>query len=316
MKRIFTILLISFTLSSCSQDLKDDFPTEIKTEKTGEHKRVEGTKVFAKIPNDFEFIENLSRYQKAENLYIQFIESNASNFYQAKPNFSREVIESKGAKIDILKDVKLNDLDAVFGDGPSKKPNERKTLLIFGDNEFVVIAAGVYPENNIEGRNELLEIFKNLVYKKNFKLDPFELANFEFDQSITDFKYANTISNMFTFTEDGNPEKVGEFSTSINIASMPKMSNKKSKEFIMSIIQNAKNSGNEIKSTETKTTKIGDYPATILETEMEVENKTGVMYVALLNGNESSVLFMGTAFDRKSELLEKYKETVKTIKIK
>ena len=62
---------------------------------------------------------------------------------------------------------------------------------------------------------------------------------------------------------------------------MPKMYNEKSKEFILSIIQNAKNSGNEIKSSETQTTKIGDYPATVLETEMEVENKTGVMYVSL-----------------------------------
>lgn len=316
MKRFFTLLLISFTLSSCSQDLKDDFPTKIKTEKTDEHKRVEGTKIFAKIPKDYKFIDNLSRYQKEDNLYIQFVESNASNFYQAKPNFTREVIESKGAKVDILKDIKLNNLDAVFGDGPSKKSNERKTLFVFGDNDFVVIAVGVYPENNNDERNEILDVFKNLVYQKTFKLDPLELANFEFDQTITNFKYANTMSNMIAFTEDGMPEKVGEFSTSMNIASMPKMSGEKSKEFLLSIIQNTKNSGNKIKSSETQTIKIGDYPATILETEMEVENKTGVIYVALLNGEESSVLFMGTAFDRKSELLEKYKETVKTIKIK
>lgn len=316
MKRIFTILLISFTLSSCGQDLKDDFPTEIKTEKTDEHKRVKGTKIFAKIPNDFEFIENLSRYQKADNLYVQFIESNSSNFHQAKPNFSREAIESKGAEIDILKDTKLNDLDAIFGDGPSKKPNERKTLLIFGDNEFVVIAVGVYPKNNNEGRNEIIEIFKNLVYQKNFELDPFELANFEFDQSISGFKYAMTMSNFFTFNEDGNPQSESDFSNSINIGTMPKMSLDKSKEFIQSIIQNAKNSGKEIKSKEIKTTKIGDYPASILDTEMEIQNRQGILYVVMLNGDESSVLFMGTSFDRKSELLEKYKETVKTIKIK
>jgi hypothetical protein len=316
MKRIFTILLISFSLSSCSQGLKDDFPPEIKTEKTDEHKRVEGTKIFAKIPNDFEFIENLSRYQKAENLYIQFIESNASNFYQAKPNFSREVIESKGAEVDILKDVKLNNLDAVFADGPSKKPSERKTILVFGDKEFVVIAVGVYPKNDSNARTEILEIFKNLNYQKDFSLDPFELANFEFDQSITGFKYAMTMSNFFTFNEDGNPESESDFSNSINIGSIPKMSIDKSKEFIKSIIQNAKNSGKEIKSREIQTTKIGNYPASILNTEMEIENKTGILYVVVLNGNESSVIFMGTAFDRKSELLEKYKETVKTIKIK
>lgn len=316
MKLFFTILLIGCTLSSCSQNLKDDFPTEIKTNKTSEHQRVEGAKIFVKVPDDFKFIENLSRYQKSDNLYIQIVESNASNFYKAKPNFSREVIESKGAKVDFIKDIKLQDFDGVYADGPSKKANERKAILIFGDNEFVVFVVGVYPKNNLSARNEILEIFKNLVYQKSFKLDPFELANFEFDQKITNFKYANTMSNMFTYTENGIPEKVGEFSTSINIGSMPKMSSGKSKEFIMSIVQNAKNSGVNIKSSEVQTIKIGDYPATVLETEVEVDNKAGVMYFVLINGSESSVIFMGTAFDRKSELLEKYKETVKTIRIK
>lgn len=315
MNRTFTLLLFVITFSSCAKDLKDNFPTEINTERTEEHKRVEGTKIFAKIPTEYKFIDNLSRYQKEDNLYVQFLESNASNFHQSKPNFSREVIESQGAKVDILKDTKLNDLDAIFGDGPSKKPNERKTLLVFGDNEFVVIAVGVYPENDVEGRNEILEIFQNLVYLKNFELDPFELANFEFDQAITGFKYAMTISNFFTFNEDGNPESESDFSNSINIGTMPKMSSEKSKEFILSIIQNAKNSGKEIKSKKVATTKVGNYPASILDTQMEIDNRVGNIYVVMLNGTESSVLFMGTAFDRKSELLEKYKETVKTIKI-
>lgn len=304
------------TFSSCAQDLKEDFPAEIKTERTEEHKRVEGTKIFAKIPTDYRSIDNLSRYQKADNLYVQFIESNASNFYHTKPNFSRKVIESKGAKIDILKDTKLNELDAIFADGPSKKPNERKTLLVFGDNDFVVIAVGVYPENDFEGRNEVLEIFQNLVYLKSFELDPFELANFEFDQSITGFKYAMTMSNFFTFNKDGNPESESDFSNSIDIGTMPKMSNEKSKEFILSIIQNAKNSGKKFKSTKITTTKIGNYPASILDTQMEIDNREGNIYVVMLNGTESNVIFMGTTFDRKSDLLEKYKETVKTIEIK
>lgn len=316
MKKIFILLLVGYMLSSCSQDLKDDFPTEIKTEKTNEYKRVEGTKVFAKIPQDYTFIEHLSRYQKSENLYIQFIESNASNFHKAKPNFSREAIESQGAKIDIIKDVAFNNLDAVFGDGPSKMFNERKALFIFGDDEFVVIVVGVYSKNNSKERDELLEIFKNLVYQKSFKLDPFELANFEFDQSITDYKYAMTVSNLFAFNEDGNPESETDFSNSINIGAMPKMSIRKNEEFIKSIIQNAKNTGKEFKSLEIQTTKIGDYPASILDTEVEIENRKGIIYLVLLNGAESSVVFIGTSFDRKSELLKKYKETVKTIRIK
>lgn len=76
MKKIFIILFIAFAISSCSQELKDNFPIVLKTEKTVEHRRVSGSKIFAKIPDDYKYIENLSRYQKAEDLYIQFIETN------------------------------------------------------------------------------------------------------------------------------------------------------------------------------------------------------------------------------------------------
>lgn len=64
MKVIFSLLLIGFALSSCTPDIKDDFPIKLKTVRGNEHSRVEGTKVFAKIPKDYKFIENLSRYQK------------------------------------------------------------------------------------------------------------------------------------------------------------------------------------------------------------------------------------------------------------
>lgn len=134
--------------------------------------------------------------------------------------------------------MKYNDLDAIYADGPSKKTNERKTVFIFGDNEFVLIAAGVYPKYDTNGRNEIIQIFKSLVYQKDFELNPFELVNFEFDQTITGFNYAMTASNMIAFTEDGMPEEAGDFSTSMNIATMPKMSLEKNKEFIESIIQN------------------------------------------------------------------------------
>lgn len=81
-------------------------------------------------------------------------------------------------------------------------------------------------------------------------------------------------------------------------------------------IQNAKNSGQEIENTKIQTTKIGNYPASVLNTEVEFENKKGELYVVVLNGEFSSVFFIGAVFDGKSELLQKYKETVRSIRIK
>ena len=315
MTRIFKLLFLGLSFLSYSQDFKDNFPTEIKSEITEEHKMVVGTKFSAKIPSDYKFNKDSLRYQKKENLYVQFIESNTSNFQEIKSNFTREVIESKGETIDIIKDIKLNHFNAVFGEGPAKTPYDRTSILVFGDNEFVVVAVGVYPKNDNEGRNEILEILKSIVYVKDLKIAPLKLAKFEFDQSITGFKYAMTMINFYIYNEDGNPELNADFSNSIKIGAIPKPEtpNEKSEEILKNIVEN---SDETLKSSKIITTKIGNYPASILEIEFETDNRKGGMIMAILDGNESRVVFIGNSIDGKSELLKKYKETLKTIKIK
>ena len=316
MTRIFKLLFLGISFLSYSQDFKDNFPTEIKTEISEDHIPVDCTKFFAKIPNDYKFNKDLLRYQKKENLYVQFIESNASSFHKFKPNLNREAIESQGHMIDVVKDVKLNDLNAVFFDGPSETPYERKTVLAFGDSEFVAFAIGVYPENDNEGRNEVLEIFKSIVYLKSLVLNPFKFAMFEFDQSITGFKFAKIMSDFYIFNKDGNPEPKSDFSNFIKIVAIPPVSktpSENSKEMLMRI---ASSPDETMISPEIITTKIGNYPASVLESEFEIDNRKGQLYMVILEGSESRVIFIGYSFNRKPELLKKYKETVKTIKIK
>jgi hypothetical protein len=316
MHRFFTLLLISLTFLSCAKDYPDTFPNRITTEKTEEHVRIKGTRIFAKIPKEYTYIENLSRYQKAENLYIQFTEANNTNFTKVKSGFNKETIEAKGATVDILKDVQFNNLDAIFGDGPSKNPQERKILFTFGDDTFAALIGAVYPVDDLEAREEILSIFKSFVYQKDFGLDSYELANFEFDQSITGFKHAQTLSNLFVFNKEGDPAAENDFSNSINISSMPKMSSEDGISFIQSIIRNAENAGKKISPSEIKKTQIGSYPAAVLNTEITIDNRKGILYVALLHGKNSSVVFMGTAFRDATTLLVKYILTAETIRIK
>ncbi|WP_298321283.1 hypothetical protein [uncultured Aquimarina sp.] len=176
MKKLFVIITLGFTILSCNKNQKDDFPSVIKNQKTIEFKRlkrVKGTRIFAKIPENYVFSTKSQRYQKTDSLSIQFTEFGLGsiNFYKAKPSFKRSAFESKGLKIDVLKDVRFNDLDAIFGDGPSssKKVNERETFFIFGDDEFLVMVKGVYQKRDTIGRKEILEIFKNLNHQKDLK---------------------------------------------------------------------------------------------------------------------------------------------------
>ncbi len=320
MKISFTLFCILFCFLSHGQYDKNDFPTEIKTEKSNDQTRVKGTKIYANIPSEFQLIETFSlnrKYQKTEDIYIEFVETRASNFQQVKPIFSKEKIEADGLKLDIHKNIVFNGLDAIFIDGPSKIRDGRALTLIFGDSNFFSQVTGVYPKNNPEIRNTLLEIFKNLYHEKNYTISPIELERFDFDQSITEFKYAlksSGIPRYFVFTEDGVYHPRIDRINTIAIGVMPKLDDNGIKKFLKSLIENLEHSEVDIESYKIISKKIGDYSVSIMNTEIKDDNSH--LYAAILNNNEISVVFKGTAFNTKTNLLDKYKETVKSIIIK
>ena len=201
-------------------------------------------------------------------------------------------------------------------DGPSKKADERKISLIFGDKDFAVMAVGVYSKDDETGKNEILEIFKNLVYQKNYNLDPFELANFEFDQTITNFKYSSTASNLYIYSESDSANLNNTESNYINIGAFQHMTPQGNKDFLESIANNAKNKGWEIESTIIQDSILGDYSTYTIESEFITKNKLAHLYLTMINNKESSVLFMGVCFNNCVETISKYKKTVKSIKIK
>ncbi|WP_075590155.1 hypothetical protein [Labilibacter marinus] len=316
MTKIIGLLLVLTFLSSCAQGKQSNFPGNIKTTKTDKHERVKGTKVFVKIPEEYKYIKELGRYQKNEKLYIQVIESNASSFYDAKPNLSKEVMESKGAKVDIFKEIELNEFGCIYTEGPSKYAGETKLGLFFGDGNFVVMIAGVCKDSDINGKKELRDIFETIYYEKALALNPLELADFEFDKSITGFKYAMTASNMFMFAENGKSDAQNPTSNSMNIGIMPQMTEEKAKTFAKDLPWRYERSGIQLNNKEMLETKIGDYTAFVLETKIKFQNKNGIMYQAIIIGNQKCILFLGSAYKDLNNYLDKYKRTVETIEMK
>lgn len=301
--------------NSCAQDKQTGFPDQINTKKTDGHQRILGTKIFAIIPTDYQYIKELARYQKNDKLYVQFIESNASSFIEAKPNFSREVIESKGASIDVLKDIACNEFECIYGEGPSKYPSETKLMMIFGDKNFVVMIAGVCKNSDTEGKTELQEIFKTVFYEKALEINPMELADFDFEMSITNFKYAMTASNMFMFTENGKSDAQNPTANSMNIGMMPQMTETKAEEYANDLPWRFERSGIKLENKDIRKQKIGEYTAFVLDTKIEFQNKDGILYQAVLVGKEKCILFMGSAYNDLDNYSTKYKKTVESIKI-
>ena len=315
-KLVLNFLLILTTFVSCGQKSNIDFPNQIKTTKTNKHIRVKGTKVYGLIPADFQYIKELARYQKNDNLYVQIIESNASSFIEAKPNFTKESIEAKGAKIDILNNIQLNEFEAIYGEGPSKYPNETKLMLIFGNESFVVMVVGVCKVTDSEGKKELQEIFKSIYYDKALQVDPMELANFEFDQTITNFKYAMTASNTFMYTENGKNDAQNPFANTLQIQVMTQMAEEKAENYANDLPWRYEKNGIQLDSKTITKTKINNHTAYVLETKIKYDSKDGVMYQAVLLFDNTTILFAANAYKDLDSYLTKFKKTAETIKIK
>jgi hypothetical protein len=316
MKLLISLLIIPLVLFSCNEKVNSEFSKNIETKKTENHKRIEGTKVFGIIPEDFKYHKEAARYQKNENLYVLVMEMDGISFNDQKPNLTRKALEEKGAKVDILNNIYLNEFEAIYLEGPSKIPNETKLLISFGDDNFQVMVVGVCKTDDEKGKNEIQSIFKSIYYENSMELDPMELANFEFDNSITGFKNAMAATNIFMYTIDGEIEPETTPDHSINIALIGPVSEISAEDYSKDLIRRYKLNGDSLENENLNKTTINGYTAFVLESKIKSEGKNGVIYQAVLTGTNNTLLFLAHAYADTSQYLNKYKETAETIIIK
>ncbi|MBN2892449.1 MAG: hypothetical protein JXL97_11325 [Bacteroidales bacterium] len=311
--KIIIIYLIMY-LSSCLSSNTMDFPDEIKTEKTTKHIRILGTKLFVIVPDDFVYIKELARYQKNDKLYIQVMEFNNMSFTENKKFLAKDSILKTGAKIDVYKTFKFNNFDAIYAEGPSKFPGETKFGCFFGDDSSYIIVGCVCKDTDKEGKKQLLKILKTSYYDKNFKLDPLELANFNFDQTILGYDYKQTVSNSFIYAPKENNISDSSFSRFIGISAMTETTFDAAKEFLdysyeRSLLNNVEPI-NIIRSEKY----INNYQSYFIEGDVLYDDISSFLYQAILIGKKSSVYFYGVTSNIEEK--EKLIQTVESIEIK
>ncbi|MBS1519732.1 MAG: hypothetical protein JST50_01950 [Bacteroidetes bacterium] len=314
MKRFVNIILIFCALSSCAQN--NVFPDNINTTKTNDGFRIKGTGVFFQPREGFEYIKQMARYQKNEKLYLQVVETNTNGFSKVKQGLTRQAIEAKGAKVDVIKNVKFNQFDAIYIEGPSKFPGETKISLFFGGENFVVMIVGVCKTDDGEGKKELQDLLKSAYYDDSSQIDPFELADFEFDNSITNFKYVMTASNLYRYAENGERDNKNDTANSFEIGSFGKTPDDAAPNLMNNIIASYERNGVEFKNKTIVKTKINGFNSYVLQSEMTLSGKTGIMYMVIMMRDKTTVAFMGNAFNDTDNYLNKFKRTVESIKDK
>jgi hypothetical protein len=308
--------ILCINLTSCSDGQKP-FPENINVTKTENQKRVKGTRLFVTTPAGYQPIESLIRLQKNEHTYFQVVEFPAGNFNEHKSKLTKEAIESQGAKVDIHKTVKYNGYDAIYMSGPSKTAGETKIGLIFGDDTFVMSLAGVCQTSDKTAIDELNTIISTSYYDRTYELNPLELVKFQFDESITGFKFATTMGNMFIYSPRGKADLAVQQDTLpvFMISQIEAESFEKAKEFLENTISRYYSQGVQLSNIKKEDVTInGNQAYEVTMDAKDAENKNAVLYNVIVYKGTSAVIFLGTD-PKQRRWIDKLKATAHTIKM-
>ncbi|MBK8788167.1 MAG: hypothetical protein IPO01_14975 [Chitinophagaceae bacterium] len=307
-------LTVCIALTSCTNG-QNPFPDNISVTKTENLKRLKGTKLFVSTPDSYKPMESMVRLQRDNNTYFQAIEIPNSNFNEYKSKLTKQAIESQGAKVDIDKPIKYNGFEAIYFSGPSKTDGETKLGLAFGDETFVMMIVGVCQTSDKAAMDELNKIFSTSYYDKSFDLNPLELANFKFDESITGFKYAATMGNMFIYSPNGKADLNSQqkLPSSFQIMTIEAPSFSKAKEFLDYTISRYSLQGIEVSNVKKQDISINDNDAYEVTMQATESNKKTTLYQVIIHKGGTAVLFLGS--DEEGKWFDKFKATAQTIKM-
>lgn len=289
-------LAIFICITSCSNGQKP-FPEKINVTKTENLKRVKGTRLFVIAPAGYKPLESLIRLQKNDNTYFQVIEIPTGNFTESKSKLTKQSIESQGAKVDVYKPIKYNGYDAVYFSGPSKKAGETKLGLFFGDDTFIVSVVGVCQTSDKAAMDELNTMISTSYYDKTLELNPLELVRFQFDESITGFKFATTTGNMFIYSPHGKADLAVQQDTLpvFMISQLEVLNFEKAKEFLETTI--SRYYRQRITTTNIKKQDItinGNQAYEVTMDAKDADNKNAVLYQVIVYKDKFAVMFLGT----------------------
>lgn len=314
--RIILLLILCLKFTTIYSQDNRVFPKKIENTLTENHTRVKTTNGFLIIPEEYEYIESLSRFQKENRLYLQIVNFPLS-IEKTIVGFSKEVIEVKGAKVNYEEELIINGKKAKYLDGDSKYDGETKLVLVLGDSTNTFIMVGVHENHNTLGKKELQQIMQTVYLDTNTKFDPLELANFTFDQNITSFKFNTSASNVYIFTPNGDEISDEMEVPSFTISTFPKTNLQKSRDFAEDMIWRMESVGGaKLDSKELLPMKLNGKDAFVLESEIEREGKKGWINMTIIVEENSNIIFMGKTYSNIEEYKIKFRKTIKTLKEK
>ena len=312
---IIALLLFCFAGCQTGERTKSDFPQKIANEKTEKHQRVPGTRISLIVPEQYEFVPTLSRYQKEDRLYLMVMETTASNLTLFQETFSKDSLEGRGGRIDVYEEIRIGAYAGIYTEGPSEFPDYTKIGIIFGDGSFNASIIGLFENGNPASKAELQEIFKSVHYDSDFDLDPLELAIFTFDTSILGYEFKTSVGNTFSFGPPGESDDSDP--RSLTLSTAPPMLKEEGFLFFKDLLRKLELQGGKIDLNVLTETEIGGILAFRLETLMEQSNRVAFLYQVMILSGKGTIFMMATcAPGEKEKFRPLFERTAASIKYK
>ncbi|MBL7784461.1 MAG: hypothetical protein JNM36_00995 [Chitinophagales bacterium] len=324
MKKILLIFVFLFSSTTVFCQQYPEIPDEINNAQVNNFE-VPGTRISVNKPAHFKYIPELSRLQKetaeSENTFIMFMEMNGKHFTKTDIIAHLEAEEKeKGVRFkSFKKSFKLNGYDAVLIYAPQTNGNVRQILLMYGDKDFTVMAAGAAPMNNAKEQKEITDILLSADYIKNKKIDEEQFNLFTIDLKNSKFKFSRNMGGLADYTINGEDsmtdiDKVVEcFSVQI----LPsKLTFNEMKEYADLCIDRMENNTVASQRTIVKSRQANKYQHDgydVYETQItnEYKGQEHQILIVLKPMGDKTVFFMG--IDISGNQLDLYKEIMHTI---
>ncbi len=141
--------------------------------------------------------------------------------------------------------------------------------------------------------------------------------NFIFNTNITGFKYEGFSGNTYVYTAKRLPkEDANKIFTGITIIPTPQLTWEQAQDRIKQMMNTPRKGNVTYSNFKKEDISFNGYKAATLQFTMTENGKPMQAYMALLFGNNTSVIFMGIDTENKGRYLEKYKASLKTVRLK
>ncbi len=186
-------ITLAFILGACVQS----------TQSSKQHAKtvIPGSHIYIEQPENFQTSKDFIGIESEHSL-IQFVDLVGGNYDLTTKSFTQNNFENKGMTVLDFQELSIDTYPAKLAI-LQENPDQKILQLVFGDNEFTVMAMAFVEDTEKNKIEDIKEALLSIQYDKKRIIDPFEIAFFHIDDSKSTYKYAKTISNIFMYSKGG-----------------------------------------------------------------------------------------------------------------